>query len=331
MKKIILVLMAMVSIFTMANAEEVITLKGGVTGLMHPSCNGYENFGHTLQAGTSLQFTHWITPTFGAAIDGTIGWENGSKYGAFQTGHVLNFVNVSALAKVNLGNLILGWNGYPRKFEIVAGFGPGWVHGFYSPNPTNDISTKYLLEFNINLNEHFQVNIVPELNYNLTRTRTGNYPRFDSRNAWYGLMAGVSYKFGNRFEPCPYKYTQEEWDKLNAEINELRARQPETITQVVEKVVYRDQAVQKTFVVAFDYGKSDLDRSAMDVLNQVPQNSIVDIKGESSYPGSTEVNQVLSEKRAETVAQYLKDRGIKINSAEGLGETGHQIVTVIVK
>ena len=87
----------------------------------------------------------------------------------------------------------------------------------------------------------------------------------------------------------------------------------------------------KYVIVAFDYGKYDLDNNAMTTLNQISPNAIVDIKGEASYPGSTKVNQALSEKRAEAVAQYLKDRGVRINSAEGLGETGHQIVTVIVK
>lgn len=334
MKKFILCLIALVSMFTMARAEEVVTLKGGVTALMHPGCNGYENWGHTIQAGTSLQFTHWITPTFGVAVDGTMGWENGSKYGAFQTGHVVNFVNVSALAKLNFNNLFHGFRGTPDKFEVVAAVGPGWVHGFYSEHPTNDLSTKMQLEFNINLTPKIQLNIVPELNYNLTRTRTGAYPRFDSRNAWYGLMAGVSYKFGKEFKLCPYKYTQEEVDLLNAQINELRNKQPETITQVVEKIVYKDRIIEapiKTYVVAFDYGKSTLDNAAMNVLDQIPTDVVVDIKGEASYPGTDAANNRISEKRAQAVASYLRNRGITIGSTEGLGATGHQIVTVVVR
>lgn len=328
MRKFIFMMAAVAAMVMSAHTTEqkvfdntYVTLKGGVTALMHPGCNGYENLGHTFEATTSLQVGKWITPHWGMAIDGTNGWRNGSKFGNFQKSngfYTVNYVTVAALAKYR-------WQF--SKFNMVAAVGPMWIHGFKKDAvDPNDIGTKMQLEFNYDLNSKWQLNVVPELNYNFTTTG-GNQPRFDSRNAWYGLMAGVTYKFGNKFNNCDKIYTQTDFDKLNTEINNLRARQPEVIERVVEKTIVKE--ITNECVVYFDKNSAILSDVSKATLNNITGNVV--IKGGASQDGSLKRNIELSKERAEVVATYLKNRGVNVLSTEGLGVTGSRTVIVTVK
>lgn len=366
MKKIFSLMIALVAMFAMSmNAQTLesnkfidntyVRVEGGVTGLTHPTCNGYENFGHSLQAVIGAEVGKWITPKFGVAFEGDFGLRNGSKYGAFQwidgtypdgyRAHTFNYITVAGLAKVNLSNLFGGFK--HRTVEFVLATGPTWIHGFPSnvkdghKNPeagfgshyyVNDFGVKFKAEVNFNVAKRWQINIIPEFNYNLTKRAYANHPRFDVNNSWVALKAGVTYKFGKEFTPCPYKYTQADVDRLNAEINDLRARTVEPVVQTVtETKIVTKEVPQTVYVVAFDYGKSDLDQVAKDVLDTVPTDVTVDIQGEASNPGSKKFNQKLSEARAKAVADYLVKRNVTVGDVMGVGATGRQIVKVVVK
>lgn len=356
MKKIFSLMIAIVAMFTM-NAQTFessrfidntyFRVEGGATALTHPGCLGYEDFGHTIQGVIGAEVGKWITPKFGVAFEGDFGIRNGSKFGYFnyewidaeqyQKAQRFNYITVTGLTKFNVSNIFAGWNP-ERKWEFVLATGPMWIHGFPGKNYENDFGVKFKAEVNYNATERLQLNLIPEFNYNLTGCYsygTYEHPRFDSRNSWYGLKVGVTYKIGKQFTECPYKYTQADVDKLNAEINDLRARQPETVTKVVEKVVTKEVAVktvyQPVYVVAFDFAKDKLDQAARDVLDAIPADAVVDVQGEASYPGAKKFNQKLSERRASVVTEYLTKRGVKVANSNGVGATGHQIVTVIVK
>jgi outer membrane protein OmpA-like peptidoglycan-associated protein len=323
-------------------------LEGGATALTHPGCLGYEDWGHTIQGVIGAEIGKWITPKFGVAFEGDFGIRNGSKFGYFnyewvsvdaegldvyQKAKRFNYINVTGLVKFNMSNIFAGWNPN-RKWELVLATGPMWIHGFPGKNYENDFGVKFKAEVNYNINYRWQLNLIPEFNYNLTGLYsygTYEHPRFDSRNSWYGLKVGVTYKIGKQFTECPYRYTQEDVDKLNAEINDHRARQPEVIERIVEKVVTKEVGVQNVYVVAFDYGKADLDQTGRDVLNAIPTDIVVDVQGEASNPGTKEYNQKLSERRASAVADYLTNRGVKVADCKGAGATGHQIVKIVVK
>ena len=322
-------------------------VEGGATALTHPGCHSYEDFGHTIQGVIGAEVGKWITPKFGVAFEGDFGIRNGSKFGYFnyewvdaeqyQKAQRFNYITVTGLTKFNMSNIFAGWNPN-RKVEFVLATGPMWIHGFPGKNYENDFGVKFKAEINYNATERLQLNLIPEFNYNLTGCYsygTYEHPRFDSRNSWYGLKVGVTYKIGKQFTECPYKYTQADVDKLNAEINDLRARQPETVTKVVEKVVTKEVAVktvyQPVYVVAFDFSKAKLDQAARDVLDAIPTDAVVDVQGEASYPGAKAFNQKLSERRASVVTEYLTKRGVKVANSNGVGATGHQIVTVVVK
>ena len=321
-------------------------VEGGATALTHPDCNGYngyDNWGHTIQGVIGAEVGKWITPKFGVAFEGDFGIRNGSDKGKFnyvytfagkEKAHRLNYITVTGLTKFNVSNIFAGWNPN-RKFEFVLATGPMWICGFPDKGELNemDFGVKFKAEVNYNVTERLQLNLIPEFNYRFEDSHWD--PCFDSRNSWYGLKVGVTYKMGKQFTECPYKYTQADVDKLNAEINDLRARQPETVTKVVEKVVTKEVAVktvyQPVYVVAFDFAKDKLDQAARDVLNAIPADAVVDVQGEASYPGAKKFNQKLSERRASVVTEYLTKRGVKVANSNGVGATGHQIVTVVVK
>lgn len=347
-------MIALVAMFTMSMSAQTVEssrfidniyfrLEGGATALTHPGCLGYENWGHTIQGVIGAEIGKWITPKFGVAFEGDFGIRNGSKFGLFNYEYVgegeykkaqrFNYITVTGLAKFNMSNIVAGFNPN-RKWEFVLATGPMWIHGFPGKNYENDFGVKFKAEVNYNINYRWQLNLIPEFNYNLTGLYsygTTEHPRFDSRNSWYGLKVGVTYKIGKQFTECPYRYTQEDIDKLNAEINDLRARQPEVIERIVEKVVTKEVGVQNVYVVAFDYGKAELDQTGRDVLNAIPTDVVVDVQGEASMPGTKEYNQKLSERRASAVADYLTNRGVKVADCKGVGATGHQIVKIVVK
>ena len=352
MKKIFSLMIALVAMFAM-NAQTFessrfidntyFRVEGGATALTHPGCLSYEDFGHTIQGVIGAEVGKWITPKFGVAFEGDFGIRNGSKFGYFnyewvdaeqyQKAQRFNYITVTGLTKFNMSNIFAGWNPN-RKVEFVLATGPMWIHGFPGKNYENDFGVKFKAEINYNATERWQLNLIPEFNYNLTGCYsygTYEHPRFDSRNSWYGLKVGVTYKMGKQFTECPYKYTQADVDKLNAEINDLRARQPETVTKVVTKEVAVKTVYQPVYVVAFDFSKAELDQAGRDVLNAIPTDAVVDVQGEASYPGSKNFNQKLSERRATVVSEYLTNRGIKVGNCNGIGETGHQIVKVVVK
>ena len=348
MKKIFSLMIAIVAMFTM-NAQTFessrfidntyFRVEGGATALTHPGCLGYEDFGHTIQGVIGAEVGKWITPKFGVAFEGDFGIRNGSEAGKFNDedkAHSFNYINVTGLTKFNVSNIFAGWNPN-RKVEFVLATGPMWIHGFPGWGYVNDFGVKFKAEVNYNVTERWQLNLIPEFNYNLTGAdaSAGEHPKFNVCNSWYGLKVGVTYKIGKQFTECPYKYTQADVDKLNAEINDLRARQPETVTKVVEKVVTKEVAVktvyQPVYVVAFDFAKAELDQAARDVLDAIPTDAVVDVQGEASYPGAKKFNQKLSERRASVVTEYLTKRGVKVANSNGVGATGHQIVTVVVK
>lgn len=361
MKKFILMVVAALATMLCTSAQIVehskftdnwqIGVRGGVTALLHPGCNSYENFGHTIQASTSLDLTKYITPVFGVGISSTIGWENGSKPGDFQGRNWLNYVNVMANGKVNLNNLFAGYKGQPRPVEVVAVAGIGWNHGFiYAQDAeyyyfgttmhTNDIITKLGAEVNVNLTDRLQLNVAPYIAYNLTGANGYyhiNQPAFDSRNAWVGIEAGLTYKFKNsngthNFTLCPYKYTQADVDVLNAQINELRSRAPETVTEVkvVEKVITKNMADQ--FVVFFANASTELTNDAKATLNEIGENSIVCVIGSASPDGNSNFNSNLANDRAQVVKNYLESRGVRVEDAHGVGtDLGARVAVVIVK
>lgn len=331
MKKFILMMAAIVAAVSMSAQTYVapkftdntyVTLRYGVTALMHQECNDFENFAHSLAQQTELQFGKWVTPRFAVALDGVVSWGTFSHQSVFGTPkydggvkqtYAVPFITVSALAKYRFVDT--------DKFAFTTVAGPGWVHGFVKngtdKNDKNDLMAKFQLEFTYKLTDRLDVDVVPELNYNLTKRGTDMHPYFDSRDAWYGLNVGVTYRLGNKFQECPYTYTQGDVDHLNTVINELRAEleKKPTEVKVVETKVVKETVKDVTMLPAVKFEKGSAVVDNIDALASALKNSdgTITLVGSTSPEGTEKYNANLAVARAEAVKNALVNAGISEN------------------
>ena len=188
---------------------------------------------------------------------------------------------------------------------------------------------------------------------------TRNNFNFDSRSGLFQLNVGVNYKFGNSNNSHNFTIEQlrdqGEIDDLNARINELRGEndkkdmriardirriaeledslaaarrvKPTVVQNVVTRVV-NNNVLQPT--VIFGQGKSTVDAAQMASVAMIakymknhPESQIL-IKGYASPEGNPELNQRLSEARANSVKNALVNRyGISAGrlTTQGMGAT----------
>ena len=180
------------------------------------------------------------------------------------------------------------------------------------------------------------------VNYGYKATAQAGQPAYNINNSFVQLNAGLVYKFANSNGTHNFTIVtprdQAEIDALNAQINELRNRKPEVITKEVVKEVpsvkVKELSVSDLVFVTFAQGKSNLTREAKAALNNVKEGSHVQVVGTASPEGSKEINDRLSQARADVVADYLKARGVNVDEATGKGvqgTTSNRLAVVYVK
>jgi len=293
-----------------------------------------------------------LTPVFGLEVEGlTIFGDNfyrngvngsimGAPEGSFnlhKNGKVNTFIkatNVGLNGVLNWSNVLFGYNGAPRTFEVKTNTGLGWLHYFGTYNPKypiggyvvcskkNALVAKTAVDFAFNLGKAKQhtINVSPTIYWNLSESGA---IQFNKNYAQIALMAGYTYHFktsnGTRhFKTYNVGDMIAENERLNAELAKK--------SKVVEKVVIKEVPVIKEATgfgiketVFFAFDSAELDQNAKETLDKLGQNGVYVVRGYASSEGSTEYNKALSLKRAEAVAQYLRDRGARVDTVEGLG------------
>ncbi len=320
------------------------TLKGGaVSPLQHyafwPACRGL----------MGAELRKQVTPVLGVGIEGewsinTSSWDKPTAYiGAPHSATIIDHQLVGAFATINLANAIGGYRGTPRLVEVEGVLGTGWGHGYKTGTETlldgteakvldqNSWYTKAGLNINMNLGERkaWTVALKPAIVYNMGKTAKQSTSSFNANYASVEMQAAITYHFLNsngehHMTLCDREYTQADIDALNAEINALRARQPETkiVEKVVEKVV--EKPVEKVIKgrnseslecnVFFGQGKSQVTADQMPNVERVAtflknhKGSTVRIMGYASPEGSKEINERLARERAEAVKTLLVNR-----------------------
>ena len=186
------------------------------------------------------------------------------------------------------------------------------------------------------------VTVADHQGYGYKAASQAGQPAYNINNSFVQLNAGLVYKFANSNGTHNFTIVtprdQAEIDALNAQINELRNRKPEVITKEVVKEVpsvkVKELSVSDLVFVTFAQGKSNLTREAKAALNNVKEGSHVQVVGTASPEGSKEINDRLSQARADVVANYLKSRGVNIDDATGKGVQGvtsNRLAVVYVK
>ena len=170
--------------------------------------------------------------------------------------------------------------------------------------------------------------------------------QYNLNKAYVQLNAGFIYKFKNSNGTHNFTVAQlrdqAEIDGLNAEINRLRnelAQKPkeivkEVVKEVAGKDVVREVKVEDLVFVTFAQGKSELTADARKALAVIQPGKHVQIVGTASPEGNPELNQKLSQARADAVAEYLQTRGVAVDEATGKGvqgTTSNRLAVVYVK
>ena len=283
-----------------------------------------------------------FTPVFGASVEGDF-WlgsrYSGSKSSRFDyIGGPHNFVRGSYLgvnSTINLTNLFKGYLGAPRKFEIQTVTGLGWSHVFrpnISDKNRDDLSAKTGLNLNFNLgaNKAHTIYLQPAVLWDLT-TPASHHDRvaFNKKGAQLALGVGYIYHFKTSngthyFKTYDVGMMMDEISRLNQDLAACENRPPREVTREVRVPVQ-----MPTFeVIEFELGSYELLDEAKAKLDKIDSHMTVEITATASPDGPEQLNKELSDKRAQAVADYLKDKGVTVKSAEGLGVKLNRLATV---
>lgn len=246
MKKLIMAVAFMASVFiagaqtTVEGAKFTDNWSVGVNGGVVSPMRNFK-FWDNSRGVIGINVQKDLTPTFGFGIEGEVSVNSSSWYGS-RSGNTFDHSYIGAYGTVNLMNLLAGYTGQPRFFELAFNAGAGWLHGYCltkAPRAEdwdgNSWGTKVGLNFNFNLGEEkaWTIGFKPAILWNMgakTQSFEANInsesSRYNSNAAVVELMAGVSYRFGNSNGTHNFVlarlYDQELVDNLNGQINGLR-------------------------------------------------------------------------------------------------------------
>lgn len=310
MKKTLLSIAAVVAVITSANAQDMLSkskffdnwqvgVKGG--GF---SWTTREAFIKNTRATFGAEIGKQISPAFRLGVEGMayvrpVDFDNNSNY--------LNFVdqtNVSLVGTVNLSNLIAGYKGTPRFFEVEGFAGLGWLHTYIqgadnrkAPNVLNGMTAEFgsNLLFNLGQSKAWGIKISPALVYTVdgvaNPAESNSQNELNLKNSWTQVTAGVVYRFkgsngahhfttatqnpdnsaelGRLRDELNSKNKelsdcQRQVNKLQDDLEAARNKKPE----VVEKVVTKNKKTLES-VVTFRVAKSTIDASQLPNVERI--------------------------------------------------------------
>ena len=310
MKKTLLSIAAVIAVITSANAQDMLSkskffdnwqvgVKGG--GF---SWTTREAFIKNTRATFGAEIGKQISPAFRLGVEGMayvrpVDFDNNSNY--------LNFVdqtNVSLVGTVNLSNLIAGYKGTPRFFEVEGFAGLGWLHTYIqgadnrkAPNVLNGMTAEFgsNLLFNLGQSKAWGIKISPALVYTVdgvaNPAESNSQNELNLKNSWTQVTAGVVYRFkgsngahhfttatqnpdnsaelGRLRDELNSKNKelsdcQRQVNKLQDDLEAARNKKPE----VVEKVVTKNKKTLES-VVTFRVAKSTIDASQLPNVERI--------------------------------------------------------------
>lgn len=293
-----------------------------------------------LNATTTLRVGKLFTPVVGAEVEGTAWFGSRADYASRFDGYGAHnavrgsYVGVNSL--FNLSNLFWGYNGTPRKFELTAVAGTGWVHN-YVPNHKdkyrNHLGAKTGLDFAFNLGKAkaHTINVTPAVLWNLSVPGNAKGQlAFNKHGAQ--LYVGLGYTYHFKTSNGTHAFKLYDVGAMNDEINSLRnelAKKPTEIIRdhIVERVIVKN--VDAEHVVFFALNSDVLTDDAKAKLDNVSGN--VKVEGYASPEGTEKYNNDLSQRRANVVAEYLRTKGVTVTDVVGcgvVGETSNRVVIV---
>lgn len=278
-----------------------------------------------LNTNAGVRVGRWFTPSFGLAL------ESNAYFGSkpyINTGTIVRYLNTDLAATINLSNWWFGYPGEPRFFEVIAVPAIGMGHVFGNEDKVaqglNDMTGKLALDFAFNVDKKkcVQIYIEPAMLYSIYGNTYGSEDfGLDINRSYFQLNVGLIYKFKNTNGSHNFMYAEpvvidnrSELNRLNERIaalerenSDLRSRPEKTAEpRVIEKVKSTVEPV-----VTFAQGSSYIEKLQYANIEKVAQylkdntDAKVAVTGYASLEGTKELNQKLSEARAEAVKHAL--------------------------
>ena len=294
-----------------------------------------ESWMKNLNSNAGLRIGRWFTPVFGLAAESNVYFNDHCSHFMPQSKTIARYMNTSLIATVNFSNWFAGYKGEPRTFEFVPVFGFGWGHTFGTEDNFNVLTSKAGIDFTFNLGSKkaWQIYVEPSMNWALNGYGYEGVA-YDINKSAFQLNAGIVYKFKNSNGSHNFTIAQlrdqSEIDGLNSQINNLRNdlnnkdsqlsakdKQIKDLQNALDecnkkpKYVKPATATNLQPTVLFQQGKFNVEKSQMpniELISQYMKNhpeANIEIKGYASPEGPKELNQKLSEKRAEAVKKVL--------------------------
>lgn len=276
-----------------------------------------------LNTNVGIKLQKDFTPVVGVQVEG-LAFVNANHFNNLST--FVKATNVSASGVINWSNALLGYKGTPRFFEVSSVTGLGWLYMWDTPN--NTLSAKTGLDLSFNLGKAHSIVLTPAVYWNLSNT---DKVQFNKNHAQLAINASYIYHF--KTSNGTHSFKKYDIGAMNDEINSLKAelaKKPTVITNTDTVTVTNNIG---DIYVFFAQNSDKLTVDAKSELSAIPANAHVYVVGSASPEGTSSYNQKLSERRAEAVAKYLTSKGIKVDSAEGIGvidETSGRLVKVMI-
>lgn len=269
-----------------------------------------------------------FTPVFGVNVEGLASFGD-NHYGNIST--VVRSINTGVNGVINWSNLLCGYNGTPRKFEVSTEAGLGWLHSWTGHKNYLTAKTGAVLAFNVDKARAHSIVVNPAVYWNLNRT---GKVQFNKGCAQLGLLVGYVYHF--KTSNGTHSFKTYDIGTMNREINSLKAKLAEKPTEVIREIIKSDTITNTVgnIVVYFAQNSYELTATAMTELAKVPNGAEVRVVGEASPEGTAEYNKELSQKRADAVSDYLTEKGVFVVTSDGIGSTNNasnRVVTVVLK
>ena len=353
MKKTLLSIAAVVAVITSANAQDMLSKsKFFDNWQVGVKAGGFsytqrEAFFKNTRATFGAEIGKQISPAFRLGVEGMAYVRPVDLDNDVDAGNFIDNTNVSLVGTINLSNLIAGYKGTPRFFEVEGFAGIGWFHRYVqdiAPNyrenyRSNSMSAQFgsNLLFNLGESKAWGVKLSPAIVYGVDHpTEKSSVNSLNSLNSFIQATVGVVYRFkgsngahhfttatqnpdnsaelGRLRDELNSKNKelsdcQRQVNKLQDDLEAARNKKPE----VVEKVVTKNKKTLES-VVTFRVAKSTIDASQLPNVERIAsylnkyRNAKVSIKGYASPEGNLEKNKQLATARAEAVKNVLVKR-----------------------
>lgn len=267
-----------------------------------------------------------FTPVVGVQAEG-LAFVNGNHF-ANDVNTWVKATNVGVNGVLNLSNLIGGYKGSPRVFEVSTVTGIGWLYKWDTSSNYLSSKTGVDLAFNLGNEKQHSIVLTPAVYWNLS---SGNGVEFNRNHAQ--LAVNVAYVYHFKTSNGTHHFKTYDIGAKNDEINKLKeklASEGKKNQSLIEKntklnsqlaaLNSKGDTLNMKWVVEFEQGKSELSSKAKEELkNVIDAKKLVCVVAKASPEGSKDTNKKLSDERAAVVTKYLTDNGVTVKKSEGVG------------